>query len=45
MKAFETVKLLVQLRQIEDARKIAVKIEVDHLRGLALKLCNNSRPL
>jgi hypothetical protein len=39
------VKLLVQLRQIDDARKIAVTIEVEHLRAQALKLCNDSRQI
>jgi hypothetical protein len=44
LRAFDTVVLLVQLRQIEDARKIAVTIEVEPLRAQALKLCNDSRP-
>jgi hypothetical protein len=39
------VKELVQLWQLDEARRIAVTIQVEHLRAEALKLCNDSRQM
>ncbi len=36
---------LVQKGQLEQARELAVRIPVDHLRGMALLLANYSRKL
>jgi hypothetical protein len=43
--AYWQVAYLVQQGQLEQARALAVTIPVDHLRGLALLLVNDSRRL
>jgi hypothetical protein len=45
LQAFHQVADLVQRGQAERARELALTIVVDHLRGLALILANDSRRL
>ena len=45
LRAYRQVADLVQQGQTDAARKLAVTIPIDHLRGLALLLVNYSRRL
>lgn len=45
LQAYQQVAELVQQGQLDQARRLAVTIPVDHLRGLALLLVNDSRRL
>jgi hypothetical protein len=45
LRAYRQVADLVQQGQTDEARKLAVTIPIDHLRGLALLLVNYSRRL
>jgi hypothetical protein len=45
LETYQQVAELVQRGDIDQARRLAVTIPVDHLRGLALLLVNDSRRL
>jgi hypothetical protein len=45
LQSYLQVANLVQKGQLEQARELAVRIPVDHLRGMALLLANYSRRL
>ena len=45
LQTYQQVADLVQRGEIDQARRLAVTIPIDHLRGLALLLVNDSRRL